>query len=553
MSTAPNPSVAMATVILDELVRCGVRHLVVAPGSRSGALAMFAAGDHRLRLSVAIDERSAGFWAVGQAKATGNPAVVVTTSGTAVGNLLPAVIEADASRTPLLLLTADRPASARGSGANQTIDQVKIFGGRVRFFADVPLAADHPGEAGWWRSLVGQAVNASRNGPVHLNLAFAEPLVPASDDGRATARPYLGDLAGRPDGLPHTAPAPPPAATSGHRIGGRALVVAGPGASGALVAEAVNCGLPVVAEGHSGTRLPGTVSTAHHLLSSSALAEWLQPERIVVLGHAGLSRPLLNLLGRTDCHWANDLWFDPTRTARSTGAIGQWQVETIDHDWARRWEEAEKVGRVALDHELDRSGLSEPALAAAVFDQVPAGGILAVGSSMPVRDLDWFCRPRTGVQVVGNRGASGIDGLVSTAAGAAAGSGAPVVALLGDLTLLHDGNGLLTEPRLPVAYVVINNGGGGIFSFLPQASYPEHFERIFATPRLVDLGLWAQSLGVGHHLLREMSELEAVLARTLAGNEPLIIEARSDRVENVSLHRHMTSAVIEAVEPLLQG
>ncbi len=543
----------MATVILDELVRCGVRHLVIAPGSRSGALAMTAAGDKRIRLTVAIDERSAGFWAVGQAKATGNPAVVVTTSGTAVANLGPAVVEADASNTPLLVLTADRPASARGSGANQTIDQVKIFGGRVRFFSDVPIASDHPGESNWWRSLVCQAFFAARTGPVHVNLAFAEPLVPASDDGRAKASPYQGDMTGRPDDSPYTEREPMPVPSRGHRIDGPTLVVAGPGASAALVAEAVNVGIPVVAEGHSGTRLPGTISIAHHLLSNADLVEWLRPVRIVVLGNAGLSRPLLDLLGRTECHWANDNWFDPTRSARSMGSISHWLVESVDQELARRWAQAEQAGRAALDQALDRSGLSEPSVAARVFDLVPAGGVLTVGSSMPVRDVDWFARPRGGMQVVSNRGASGIDGLVSTAAGAAAGSGAPVIALLGDLTLLHDGNGLLTHPRLPIAYVVINNGGGGIFSFLPQAAYPEHFEQIFATPRPVDLAFWAQSFGVGHHLLGDFDELEPVLAQVIAGSEPFLIEARTDRAENVFLHRQMTASVIEAVEPLLQS
>lgn len=550
MNTAPNPSVAMARVIVDELTSHQVNQMVIAPGSRSGALAMAAAADSRVDLSVAIDERSAGFWAVGFGKATGRPAAVVTTSGTAVGNLFPAVIEADASDTPLLLLTADRPASARASGANQTIDQVKLFGERVRFFSDVPIAADLPGEVEWWRSLVSQALAAAASGPVHLNLAFAEPLVPASDDGRSRARPYTGVLSPRTSGLPFTKSVRTlPPATS-FPLDRRTLVVAGPGADLELVSEAISAGWPVVAEGHSGARIPGTISTAHHLLASAEIADLLRPDRIVVLGRAGLSRHLLDLFASTNTHWANDRWFDPNRSGQSTGSIGEWQIGEIDVGWRDRWNKAEGLARTTLDSALDSADFTEPRLARDVSALVPPGGTLVVGSSMPVRDVDWFARPRSGLKVISNRGASGIDGLVSVAHGAAVGSRASTVALLGDLTLLHDGNGLLTEPRTPVVMVVVNNAGGGIFSFLPQADFPEHFEQVFGTPRLVDWALWAEALGVGYHRLESADRLAEIIAAGLAQSLPLLVEARTDRVENVAIHRQLSAA---AQESAIQG
>ncbi|HEX2420816.1 MAG TPA: 2-succinyl-5-enolpyruvyl-6-hydroxy-3-cyclohexene-1-carboxylic-acid synthase, partial [Acidimicrobiia bacterium] len=388
--TVPNPSVAMARVFIDELLRNGVDHLVLAPGSRSGALAMTAAAENGVQLHVALDERSAGFWAVGYGKLAGMPAVVLTTSGTAVANLLPAVVEADRSHTPLVVLSADRPAEYRHSGANQTIDQVKIFGERVRYFADVPAACDFPGEPEVWRSIVCQALGAARGGPVHLNLAFREPLVPATDDGRAVAHPYLGDLSGRADGRAWTRVVTPVKDPAPLRIGGRTLVVAGPGADVNLVEEAVGKGLAVVAEGHSGCRIPGTISTAHHLLSSDGISASLAPERLVVLGAAGLSRPLLNLMAGVETTVGGGNWFDPVRRAAAMTAIGGWEVTSADGSWTHKWQDADATARSVIDRVLDGGDeTTEPRTARDVVAAVPDGGVLAVASSMPVRDVDW--------------------------------------------------------------------------------------------------------------------------------------------------------------------
>ncbi|MGH8957047.1 MAG: 2-succinyl-5-enolpyruvyl-6-hydroxy-3-cyclohexene-1-carboxylic-acid synthase [Acidimicrobiia bacterium] len=555
-ATAPNPAVAMAQVVIDEFVRNGIDDIVLAPGSRSGALAMTAASEEKIRVHVALDERSAGFWAVGYGKLGSNPAIVLTTSGTAVANLLPAVVEADRSNTPLLVLSADRPTEFRHTGANQTIDQVKIFGERVRFFADIPAASDFPGEAAGWRSIVCQALAAARNGPVHLNLAFREPLVPASDDGRAVAAPYRGDLSGRGLGEPWTRVGEAARNRSRFRVSGRTLVVAGPGADLNLVSEAIDSGLIVVAEGHSGCRIPGTVSTAHHLLSTDVLGEALTPERIVVLGNPGLSRPLANLLDKGETTVAGSGWFDPGRRAAAMTEIGGWELAALDEVWAASWQEAEAAARKVIDQVLDSFVEStEPRAARDVVAAVPAGGVLAVASSMPVRDVDWFSTPRSGLRFVSNRGASGIDGFISLAAGAAGAveEGKPVVGLVGDLSFLHDTNGLLTKPTPNLVLVLVNNGGGGIFSFLPQADYPDHFEQIFGTPSGVDFAGLTHALGGSHRLVERADALSKSIGDALEAEGISIIEVRTDRVRNVAVHRQLTEEVAKAVGSLVES
>ncbi|MGH8925355.1 MAG: 2-succinyl-5-enolpyruvyl-6-hydroxy-3-cyclohexene-1-carboxylic-acid synthase [Acidimicrobiia bacterium] len=557
-STAPNPSVAMARVFLDEFMRNDIDAVVLAPGSRSGALAMAAAEQGRIRLHVALDERSAGFWAVGYAKLKMSPAVVLTTSGTAVANLFPAVIEADRSDTPLVILTADRPSEFRQSGANQTIDQTKIFGERVRFFADVPAASDFRGEPGAWRSLVCQALAAARSGPVHLNLAFREPLVPASDDGRAVADPYRGDLSGRPGGVAWTRTSPQPNSRSALRVSGRTLVVAGPGADLKLVYEAIGAGLVVVAEGHSSARVPGTISTAHHLLGSTTVAKALTPDRTVVLGAAGLSRPLLNLLAGVETTMVGKSWFDPGRRAVEVAEIDGWELAAADEPWVASWHRAEATARQAIDGVLDSfEETTEPRTARDVVAAVPDGGVLAVASSMPVRDVDWFSAPRSGLAFVSNRGASGIDGFISLAAGAAAANeehgDRPMVGLVGDLSFVHDTNGLLTKPTPDLVLVLVNNRGGGIFSFLPQADYPEHFERIFGTPSGVDFAGLTRALGGSHWLIEHPEELTKSIGEALSAGGIGVIEVRTDRVRNVAVHREVTEAVTAAVESLFEG
>ena len=555
-SPAPNGATATAAVIIDELIRNEVRDLVVAPGSRSAPLALAASARQEMKVWVEIDERSAAFFALGLAKA-GRRSVVLTTSGTAAANLHPAVVEADVAMVPLLLITADRPFELRGTGANQTIDQVKLFSSAVRWFAEIPAAGDLAGENDYWRSLVCRSIAESqgwvgRRGPVHLNMSFREPLVPLTDDGRTSASPYRNSLEGRGSGQPWvTVPAEATSRSQSFDVQGRVLVVAGEGADASVVTEALQAGCVVVAEAHSGCRMPGTITTAHHILASPEAARTLRPDTVVVLGRAGLSRNLTASIATVETIGVGDGWFDPERRLSRILRSISFVRSQPDSDWSSLWDQAESTARRILDSELDGFETpSEPRAARDVAAAIPAGGTLIVGSSMPVRDLDWFAGSGPPMKVISNRGASGIDGLVSVALGAAAVG--PAVGLVGDLALLHDQNGFLVAPRPDLVMVVVNNDGGGIFSFLPQAAFPGHFEQLFGTPTGVDLSKLADVHGLVYQHVEKAPELGSAVTGGLAAGGVHLIEIKTDRAENVALHRKLTGQVVEAVEALLE-
>ncbi len=553
---APNGSTAMATVMIDELIRNGVLDLVLAPGSRSAALALAACDRPELRLWVEVDERSAGFFALGLAKA-GARSAVLTTSGTAAANLHPAAVEADLAMVPLLLITADRPHELRGTGSNQTIDQVKLFSDAVRWFVDIPAAEDRVAESDYWRSLICRSSAesqgwAGRRGPVHINVAFREPIVPLTNDGRVSGSAYQNSLEGRESGAPWTTlPVEPRPMPLPIEVRGRVLVVAGDGADLNEVVSALEAGCVVVAEAHSGCRVPGTVTTAHHILASPAAASSLQPDLVVVLGRAGLSRNLTNYLASVETVGVGNGWFDPDRrVSRMVRAVSFVQVDP-DLEWRSTWRRAESIARQVLDSELDGAeSPSEPRVARDVAAAIPAGASLVVGSSMPVRDLDWFSRAGSPVKVISNRGASGIDGLVSTALGV--GATGPAVALVGDLSLLHDQNGFLVAPRPALVVVILNNDGGGIFSFLPQAGFPASFEQLFGTPTGANLAKLAEFYGLAHRLVEKASDVGSAVTNGITGGGVQLIEIRTDRNENLVLHRRLTAAVVEGVEVLFQ-
>ncbi|MTV24400.1 2-succinyl-5-enolpyruvyl-6-hydroxy-3-cyclohexene-1-carboxylic-acid synthase [Nitriliruptoraceae bacterium ZYF776] len=579
----------MALVLVDELARCGVTDAVVAPGSRSAALAMALHDDPRIRLHVEVDERSAGFLAVGLGRATGRPAPVVVTSGSAVANLHPAVVEADTGDVPLLLLTADRPPELRGTGANQAIDQLHLFGRAVRWFHEVGVPEDVPGAVAHWRSVLARAVAAAQGvdtapGPVHLNLAFREPTVPASDDGRAQAAPFAGALDGRTDRrpwvsverTPRHAPAAELQALAGRLLSTeRGLIVVGSGTAdpGPIHALAHATGYPVLAEPSSNARLPGAVAHAHHLLGHATFAGRHRPDLVLRFGRPGLSRNLGALLGPQvpqvliDAHGR---WHDPDRTIAEVlvadpGLTCQALADHLGVDasseWAARWADADRTAAAAIDAVLDQEDHpSEPRVARDLGRVLPDGTTLVVGSSMPIRDLDQFLEPRDGLHVVANRGASGIDGVVSTALGVAIADATtdgadrqPTVALVGDLTLLHDANGFLLSPDLPrldVTFVVVDNDGGGIFSFLPQARYRGSFERVFGTPHGRDLSHLAAFHGLSYHRLEAAKDLEATLSRTRRSGGLHLLHVRTDRERNVALHRRLTRTVHDALDGL---
>ena len=593
--TAPNPATAAARVLVDELARCGVRHVVMAPGSRSTALVV-AADDHpSLRLHTEVDERSAAFLALGIARASGQPGVVVTTSGTAVANLLPAVVEADHDRVPLLLLTADRPPELQGTGANQTIAQVGIFGDSPRWTVDLGVPGTSADEVARWRwtacrahgVAVGRPVETPgvvgldswrEPGPVHVNAPFREPTVPATDDGRSRAHPFRHPLAGRPEGAPWATPLDRPHVPADHVLNDvlatllaepQGLVVVGGsvgGAPGEVVALARLLGWPVVAEPHTGVVGDGVVEHGSVLLGSASWAAGHVPGLLLRIGRPTVAREVVQLVERTpqvvlDAHggWGA---VDAEHATLVRGEVAP-TVDALlarlrarapepdpDPDWRAAWARADAVAGVALAGRL--TGCSEPRAARDVAAAVPGDGALVVGSSMPIRDLDLVGVHRDDVAVHANRGASGIDGFTSTALGVALAGSGPTVALCGDLTLLHDTNGWLlapdpASPPVDLVVVVLDNDGGGIFSFLPQRTHVPAFERLIGTPHGRDLELLARLHQLDYAAPTTPEGVVAAVRAGLATGGRHLVHVRTDREENRILHRELRAAVDDAL------
>jgi 2-succinyl-5-enolpyruvyl-6-hydroxy-3-cyclohexene-1-carboxylate synthase len=605
-----NPSTAQATVLIDELSRCGLREAVVAPGSRSAALALAlfdastASGSGppgpALRLHVRIDERSAAFLALGLAKSSGRPVAVVCTSGTAAAHFHAAVIEADESGVPLIVLTADRPPELRWTGTNQTIDQVKLYGGAVRWSCDVGVAEAAPGQAGYWRSLACRAWALASGaagelpGPVHLNLPFREPVVPdrpwldrpwldrpgpdlpGPDGAGAPDGRWPDSLAGRPGGQPWTAFAEPPRTGAGVLQlpwTERGVIVCGDGSYDPepLVRLAEAAGWPLLAEPSSNARRGAAAVPAYqHLLDSPEFAAVHRPDLIVSAGRPGLSRGQLAFLrgpgdGRPVRHvvlaQGSGRWADPARSATDVAGAIRLTGEPADRagprdpaqaGWLAAWLGAGTAARRAADALLDESdALSEPRLARDLGALLPDGALLWAGSSLPVRDLDRQLTPRPGLRVLASRGASGIDGLVSSAMGAAlahqADGGGPAVALLGDLALLHDAAGLVLgpeEPRPDLCLIVVNNDGGGIFSGLEQAAFPAPFERVFGTPHGTDLRQLAAAVGLPYRRVGRAADLPGAVSAQ-AGLR--LVEVRTDRAAGTALRSALGRAAAAAV------
>jgi 2-succinyl-5-enolpyruvyl-6-hydroxy-3-cyclohexene-1-carboxylate synthase len=540
--------------------------VVLAPGSRSTPLAMaFAEAERRslLRLHVRIDERSASFTALGLAKASRRPVAVLCTSGTAAANFHPAVIEADESAIPLIVLTADRPPEMRATGANQVIDQVKLYGSSVRWFCESGAPEARPGIAGYWRSLACQAwAHASGRagglaGPVHLNLAFREPLVP----GGAGEPDWPESLDGRPDGRPWTSFAPVQPARDELELpwAERGVVVCGDGDYDAttLVELAGRAGWPVLAEPSSGARRgPNALTAYQYVLAAPGFMAAHAPDLIISAGRPGLSRPQSALLGpgRASRHvviaQGPGRWADPQRAATDVASAIRLSGSLGPGGWLADWRRADGAARRAVDAVLDDDEvLTEPRLARDLASHVPEGALLWTGSSLPVRDIDCHLIPRGDVRFLASRGASGIDGTTSAAIGAALAHGGPAYALLGDLTFLHDAPGLALgagEPRPDLCLVVVNNDGGGIFSTLEQAAFPDSFERIFGTPHGARLEHLAAAFGLPYQRL----EHPADLTKALPGTGLRIIEVRTDRAAGAALRGRLRDAAAQAVSHL---
>ena len=581
-----NPSQALATVLLDELVRGGVREVVLCPGTRSAPLAyavLAAERAGRLRLHVRVDERSAGFLALGLARGSGAPVAVITTSGTAVANLHPAVLEAHHGGTPLVVVSADRPHELRGTGANQTTVQPGIFGSGTRYAVDLPAPVARPGLGPFWRSTVCRAVAAATGatgglpGPVHLNVCLREPLAPEAEpaEGADAAQRLEPDdswpdaLSGRPDGEPwvlvtgsEVASAQPAALAEVART----LVVVGdvrdPALGERAAAWAAERAHPLVAEPFGTAALRAdAVPHGPLLLTATGWLDAHAPDRVVVVGRPTLSRAVGALLRRpgllVEVVSEGGQWPDPSHVASAVHPphalrLGGPTTPDDDHGWGESWRAAGQgvADAVAAQPFPWPSGLG---VASAVVDGLPGDAVLVLGSSNPVRDVDLAVAGPVADEVLANRGLAGIDGVVSTAVGIALARGAgspavgtpslpaaaPTYALLGDLTFLHDANGLLIGPDEPVpdlTLVVVNDDGGGIFTTLEQGA-PERaadFERVFGTPTGTDVGALCRAHGIRHDKLTTRAELTAAVAEAPRGIR--VLEVVVDRATHRQAH-----------------
>ncbi|MQA03567.1 MAG: 2-succinyl-5-enolpyruvyl-6-hydroxy-3-cyclohexene-1-carboxylic-acid synthase [Streptosporangiales bacterium] len=559
-----NPSSAFAEVFVDELVRGGMREAVLAPGSRSAPLALALVADQRIRLHVRHDERSAGYLALGLAKVSGQPVAVVCTSGTAVASVHPAVLEASHARVPLLALTADRPPELQQTGANQTTDQVRVFGSAPRWATQLGVPERRSGVVAYWRSVAARACAVATRpldaGPVHVNMPLREPLVPDDDDGE-----WPEPLAGRPAGRPwiEVDQALPPVDVLGDPPE-RGAVLVGEGCQDpdAAVRLAQALAWPVLSEPSGDARTADVaIGTFPLLLADEEFAARHRPDLVVVAGAPGLSRSVLAWLRAAGEHLVVDPapgFADPTRTAtRVVPAVPVPGVRREPGHWLRAWQAADAAARQAVDTVLDETEeLSEPRVARELFAELPDGALLFAGSSRPGRDLEAYAVPRTGVHVYGNRGLAGIDGSVSAAMGAAyahqRAGGGQAYALLGDLALLHDVNGFAVPPgEQPPAltFVVVDNDGGGIFSLLEQQDVAG-FERVFGTPHGLDLCAVLAAYRVPVTEVAKAADLRAALAPT-PGITAVVV--RTDRGDNAVLHRRVQAAVGDALGQLQSG
>lgn len=573
----PLPAATFCATVVDEWVARGVTDAVVCPGSRSTPMALALAGDDRVRVHVHIDERSGSFLALGLAKASGRAVPVLTTSGTATAELHPAVAEASYAGVPLLACTADRPPELHGLGAPQTMDQARLYGSAVRAFVDPGPPEDlHQAR---WREVATEVLVAAEGwgsgppGPVQLNLAFREPLLgrvgelPPVEPGRRPAAPgrarttavsdhdlaFLAELVAGTDGV----------------------VVAGEGGGGSDPAAVVRLGealgWPVLADPLSGCRraAPAVVAHGDALLRVRRFADAHRPEVVLRLGGMPASKVLagwlagsaarlvrvdpLGLASDPDRLLEREVRADPAQVAEALVGLAPAPARAA---WGESWVAAEAAARQAVVASIDaHREPTEPGVAHALVATVPGGTTVVASSSMPVRDLEWYAAPRDDVGFLANRGVNGIDGVVSMAVGVAlARAGQPTAGLLGDLAFLHDANGLLGAASRPLdlTLVVVDNDGGGIFSFLPQATSlaAERYEQLFGTPHGLDLAAVARAHGAERvHEPATAAELAATLAATVRRPGLDVVVVRTERGPNVAVHDEVHAAVAASLEP----
>ena len=577
MTSSSAITATFCATLVDEWIRCGVEHAVVAPGSRSTPMALAIAARSELQLHVFHDERSASFAAlgIGLSSKSGKlmPAILLCTSGTAAVEFHAAVVEASYASVPMLVCTADRPPELQGVGAAQTIDQQNLYGASTRLFVDAGIADD--AERNNWRKLAHEVLSAASQtdaGPVHLNLPFREPLVGIAEELPAAIASQVGNAFDEPltisqDNLKKL---------SALCVGEKGVIVAGNGIDNPqMVLElAHRLQWPVFADSRSGCRVDigdahdaTVVSNADVLLRDSETAAAWSPQAVLRFGEPPVSKVVNAWLRESKCTYVavSDTikLIDPDRivvehvvakvsqVCESLNAHVQQKPAT---SWVTNWEKLQATCDLVLSSMWnDSSALTEPLVARTLVEAMPQDSNLVLSSSMPVRDVEWFSAPRVGVRVLANRGVNGIDGVVSTAVGIAAESGKFTALLIGDIALLHDTNGLLNlmQRAVDLKIVVVDNKGGGIFSFLPQSTTldPQRFEQLFGTPHNVDIGQLVQAHGLPNTTVKTVAQLKGALAQE--GSRVIIVN--TDRRQNVADHDAVYAAVHAAVAKALKA
>ncbi len=513
-ATKVNNSTSLARVIVRQIIEAGIKDVVISPGSRNAplSLAFFEASQEGLiKLHVRIDERTAAFFALGIIKSTGRPVPIVCTSGTAVANYHPAVLEANHTNAPLMVLTADRPAMLRKTGANQTTEQARIFGKAVRYFADIDGPV-YPMEL---------PLDSLRTGPIHLNLQFDEPLLP--DD----SSDWLSQINSAPkEFVARTKPG------TLRLVGARGVVVIGHDRGGLTVDEITSftkvLGWPVIAE--DPLSFPDAIAHASIFLASPEIRSTLIPHSVLVIGRTTLSRSINAFIKSSPITYVVDqrlATVDSDRQAdRKFTELPDLQGVIRSDEWIAKWN---KVSERAQKLIASLDGWNEAVIARTIAASIPNGTALFVSSSRPIRDLEGFAQPRGGVSTYANRGLAGIDGNISTALGVAYGHKA-TIALLGDLSFLHDLTGLINKQEINCRFIIVNNDGGGIFSTLPQRGV-NGFETVFGTPHGLNPAAIAQAMGIEAKQITSLKELEAEVLAPVSGISVVVCDV-PDRESN---------------------
>ncbi|MDY0405268.1 2-succinyl-5-enolpyruvyl-6-hydroxy-3-cyclohexene-1-carboxylic-acid synthase [Virgibacillus sp. 179-BFC.A HS] len=559
---------------VDEMAANGIENVVISPGSRSTPLAMTFVEHEQLKEWIVIDERSAAFFALGLAKKTKKPVALLCSSGTATANYFPAIVEAKQSRVPLIVLTADRPHELRDVGAPQAIDQIKMYGNYVKWFHEMALPEDSEMMLDYVRSKAAQAIDMATEGnpgPVQLNFPFREPLVPdfTIDDmwgkkrnpdkygfskGEKVLAPYelqrvLEKLAGKKNGL----------------------IVCGPQTdiklASAIFALAKAWGIPVLADPLSQLRSGKhdktyIIETYDAFLRDQAIRDMLDADFIIRFGAMPVSKPYLFYLKeqKNTLHFvveAEEGYREPTgkRThfisadpATFCEQLARTEMQ-MDVSWLRKWVTMNEIAEKHLQQH-NKDEITEGSAVYSLVESLLHDSTLFTGNSMAVRDVDSFLlQTDKQMEVLANRGANGIDGVVSTAAGAAA-SGNPVTLLIGDLSFFHDMNGLLAVKhyQLNVTVLLINNNGGGIFSFLPQASEGKYFEALFGTPLNIDFKHAVKLYGGDYCLVENETALQEALAKAQQQTGLSVVEVRTDRTQNAAWHQKIWDAINQEIK-----